>query len=73
LQNLNNCEIAIHNFRIRRVSERDTKRIKKYEKDVKNVTKKENLSSKYKKYQIYMEIEELKIINKSEDFQIKLN
>jgi hypothetical protein len=73
LQNLDNYEIEIYNFRMRRASERNTKRMKKYEKGVKNVSKRRNLSNKGKKHQIYIKIGELKIINKSEDSQTKLN
>jgi hypothetical protein len=46
---------------------------KRYEKGVENVFKKRNLSSKCKKYQIYIEIGELKIMNEFEDSQIKLS
>jgi hypothetical protein len=73
LQNLDNCEIAIHNFRMRKISEENAKRIKKYEKSVENVPKKRNFFSKYKRHQIYMEIGKLKIMNKFEDSQTKLN
>jgi hypothetical protein len=39
----------------------------KYERGVENVPKKRNLFGKCKKYQIYMEIRELKIMNESEN------
>jgi hypothetical protein len=73
LQNLDNCEIAIYDFRIRRVSERSAKRVKKIRKRRKKRSWKRNLSSKYKGYQIYMEIRGLKIMNEFEDSQIRLN
>jgi hypothetical protein len=45
----------------------------RYEKGVENVPKRRNLFSKCKGHQIYMEIEELKIMNESENSQAKLS
>jgi hypothetical protein len=40
---------------------------KRYDRDVENVPKKRNFSSKCKRYQIYIEIGKLKIMNKFEN------
>jgi hypothetical protein len=59
---LDNCEIAIHDFRMRKASERGAKCVRKFEEGVENVPKKRNLSKKVQGVLDFMEIGELKIM-----------